>query len=66
MPSDDRLAEHDAITAPSLGLAAGLVAESQRLRDTRDALLPRLISGRVRIALTCDPDEILGTALGAA
>lgn len=66
MPSDDRLAEHDAITAPSLGLAAGLVAESQRLRDTRDALLPRLVSGRVRIALTCDPDEILGTALGAA
>jgi hypothetical protein len=45
---------------------AGLVLESRRLAAIRDALLPHLVSGRIRVPLTTDLDEAVETVLDAA
>ncbi len=66
MPSDTQLAEHDALAIPVLRSMTRLVLESSRLAEIRDALLPRLVSGRIRVPLTNDPDEAIETVLHAA
>jgi type I restriction enzyme S subunit len=50
VPVEDKLAELDATLSPIHAKAAQLVRESSRLSSLRDALLPELISGRVRIS----------------
>ena len=66
VPFDAQLAEHDAVAVPVLRSMARLVIESRRLAEIRDALLPRLVSGRIRVPLTTDPDEAVDTVLDAA
>lgn len=39
-----------------------LWSESRSLADIRDALLPRLISGSMRVPDTADPEEVIGPA----
>lgn len=39
-----------------------LDAETRTLVALRDALLPKLISGEIRVPDTCDPDEVIGPA----
>jgi len=62
------------ITLPDLGaavnwfalLALALDPQSRRetalLAEIRDALLPKLISGEIRVPETRDPDEVIGPA----
>jgi type I restriction enzyme, S subunit len=40
----------------------GLIHEFRILREIRDALLPRLISGKIRVPDTHDPEELIGPA----
>jgi len=35
--------------------------ESARLSAIRDLLLPRLVSGQIRVPHSYDPDDVLGT-----
>lgn len=44
-------------------LAEGLVREALTLGRTRDALLPKLVSGQIRVPLSDDPAESLGAAV---
>jgi type I restriction enzyme S subunit len=46
-------------------LRMSLLAEAERLVAIRDALLPRLVSGRIRVPLTNDLDEAVETVLDA-
>ena len=48
-PDDVTLAAFDAITSPMLKLVVQSAAESAKLAALRDYLLPRLLSGRVRV-----------------
>ena len=64
VPSEERLAAHDAVALPALGPMAGLTVENKRLAAIRDALLPRLVSGRLRVPLTSDPVEVAEAVLG--
>jgi type I restriction enzyme S subunit len=47
-------------------LRMSLLAEAERLVAIRDALLPRLVSGRIRVPLTNDLDEAVEAVLDAA
>lgn len=41
---------------------ATLIHERRALTDLRDALLPKLISGQIRVPDTADPEEVIGPA----
>jgi type I restriction enzyme S subunit len=43
-----------------------LTHQSRSLAATRDALLPKLISGELRVPDTADPEEVIGPAAGDA
>lgn len=47
----------------NVALMDGLLEEVDSLTDIRDALLPKLVSGRIRVPLSDDPDEMLGAAI---
>lgn len=47
-------------------LRMSLLREAERLVHVRNALLPRLVSGRIRVPLTNDPDEAIETVFDAA
>lgn len=49
VPPPDELEAIDHRIAPLDRLRAGLASESQRLTDARDALLPKLVSGKLRV-----------------
>lgn len=55
----------EATARPLLGLRAGLDTESAALAAIRDTLLPKLISGAIRVPDTPDPDEVIGPAAEA-
>jgi hypothetical protein len=40
-----------------------LLDEAERLAAIRDALLPRLVSGRLRVPVADDPDKAIETVL---
>ncbi len=48
-----------------MALSRGAWLENQTLTATRDALLPKLVSGRIRVPLSDDHEESLGAALAA-
>jgi type I restriction enzyme S subunit len=48
-----------------LALAVELRWESRTLASCRDALLPKLVSGQVRVPNTCDPAEVIEPAAEA-
>lgn len=47
-------------------LRMSLLAEAERLAAIRDALLPRLVSGRIRVPLAQEPEAALDTVLDVA
>jgi hypothetical protein len=42
-----------------------LLRESRTLAAIRDALLPKLVSGQIRVPLSNDPEEQVGAAVEA-
>lgn len=62
-PSARARAEFDGVAEPTFGHLASLVAESRTLTALRDALLPKLVSGKIRVPISDDPEESLGSAL---
>jgi type I restriction enzyme, S subunit len=60
LPEAAELAAYDATVQPMLDSAITLVAEQRALALLRDALLPKLISGEIRVSDTADSDEVIG------
>ncbi len=56
-PSKQIVAKFDALAAPALGRIQALEEESGALASLRDTLLPKLISGALRVAETYGPLE---------
>jgi type I restriction enzyme S subunit len=61
IPPADRLAEFLSVVTPAHDLMASLLDEVRTLTQTRDALLPKLVSGRIRVPESYYPDDVLGT-----
>lgn len=59
--------QHDVarFAEPLARLAVAQRAEALTLTAVRDALLPKLVSGQIRVPLSRDPDESLGAAIEA-
>lgn len=64
VPDPDRQREIVSLAEPLALQAAGLRAEARTLTTLRDALLPKLVSGQIRVPLSDDPAEALGAAAG--
>jgi type I restriction enzyme, S subunit len=62
----DELEAYDSFARPFYDLERALLRQSQRLADVRDALLPKLISGAIRVPRSYDPDDALSTVAEAA
>jgi type I restriction enzyme S subunit len=56
----------DAVARPLYDRAATGLAESRTLAAIRDALLPKLVSGEIRVPESYDPDGVLGTVVEEA
>jgi type I restriction enzyme S subunit len=54
------LARHTALARAVYKQVSALVAENDHLRSVRDELLPKLISGRIRVPDSYDPGDVLG------
>lgn len=65
LPSEDDLQVYDAMASPSLLSAGRLRTESEALAAVRDALLPKLVSGQIRVPLSDDVEEAVGAAIEA-
>ena len=61
-PSDSRSAVLRLMTA-QFEASRGLWSEARILTSLRDALLPKLVSGQIRVPLSDDPEESLGAAV---
>ena len=62
IPPPSILTEFEQSARPTFDFIATLERESQALSDIRDTLLPKLISGEIRVPDTADPDEVIGPA----
>jgi len=60
IPPEDALTEFAHVARAALGLIAGLGRERSRLVAAGDALLPKLMSGEIRVRGTADPEEVVG------
>lgn len=60
LPDAVSLERWDAFARPICDHASSLLAESTKLEAIRDALLPKLISGEIRVPDTVDPGEVIG------
>ncbi len=65
LPPADAIREGDALLGPIDRHRAALVSESRTLAALRDALLPKLISGQIRVTDTDDPAEVIELAAEA-
>jgi type I restriction enzyme S subunit len=59
LPPRERIAEFDELGSQIVSELAALHDESQSLVAVRDALLPKLISGQIRVSHTADLDEVV-------
>jgi type I restriction enzyme, S subunit len=68
IPALDRQAlEHaESTLAPIWSFRERLIGESRTLCAIREELLPKLISGQIRVADTSDPDEVIGPLVHGA
>jgi type I restriction enzyme S subunit len=62
VPPDDVVQSFAQLAAPLYDRQASTVRECAVLAAVRDALLPKLISGQIRIPDTADPEEAIGRA----
>jgi type I restriction enzyme S subunit len=61
---DSKHREHwDSLGTALLGRQVQLLRESRTLTAIRDALLPKLVSGQIRVPLSNDPEEQVGAAI---
>jgi type I restriction enzyme S subunit len=60
VPSAAALADFEGTVRPMFDLLAGQEMERQTLLRVREALLPKLVSGRIRVPDTEDPEEVIG------
>jgi type I restriction enzyme S subunit len=65
LPPADVIREGHAVLGPIDCHRAALVSESRTLAFVRDALLPKLVSGQIRVPETADPAEVIGPAAEA-
>lgn len=63
IPPESVAAEYSDQVRKQHQLIASLIHESRTLAGLRDSLLPKLISGQIRVRDTYDPDEVLGPAI---
>ena len=63
VPTAGSMAEWDEFARPIYDRAHATLAESRTLEQLRDALLPKLISGEIRVPDTADPKEVIGPAV---
>lgn len=66
IPSPDESAQFTEAMRRTFDLVAAHTLESRRLREIRDTLLPKLVSGQIRVPDSYDPDDVLGTVAEAA
>jgi type I restriction enzyme S subunit len=59
--SDADIDSFDRFASPLMALEARLQRESASLAVVRDALLPKLVSGKIRVPESYEPDDVLGT-----
>jgi len=64
-PTAEEIAEWTAFAGPMIGREAALDRERRTLTAIRDSLLPKLVSGQLRVPLSDDPEEQVGAALEA-
>jgi type I restriction enzyme S subunit len=62
LPPTELMSEFATTADPLVQLAVELRWESRTLGAIRDTLLPKLISGEIRVPDTDDPDEVIGPA----
>jgi type I restriction enzyme S subunit len=62
LPPEEQMMEFRDATRPMLDLVASLDRERLRLALCRDALLPKLISGELRVPETADAGDATGLA----
>ena len=65
LPSEADQRHAHSFAEPLARLAAGLRRETRTLESLRDALLPKLVSGQIRVPLSDDPEEMVGAAAEA-
>ncbi len=65
VPSEPAQREAHELAEPMARMACGFRREARAVAAIRDALLPKLVSGRIRVRLSDDPEEIVGVALEA-
>lgn len=63
LPDPAQQAEVNRLAEPMARLAATLRREARTLTAIRDALLPKLVSGKIRIPLSDDPGEQVGATV---
>lgn len=65
LPPREVQEEHAARAEATARYRAALAQESRTLTAIRDALLPKLVSGQIRVPLSNDPEEQVGAAVEA-
>jgi type I restriction enzyme S subunit len=60
VPPMEIAAEFTEISGSMYAQIQGLTHESRTFAATRDALLPKLVSGQIRVPDTADPEEVVG------
>lgn len=66
VPPDDQLAELDQLIRALYSQIRSLIHEWRTLTAIRDALLPKLISGQLRVPDAADPEEVIGPVVEEA
>jgi type I restriction enzyme S subunit len=61
----DRGEQFEELARPLLSMARSVLAEIHTVAAIRDALLPKLVSGQIRVPLSNDVDELIGEATEA-
>jgi type I restriction enzyme S subunit len=62
VPPPKAAEEHTEIARDLYAKISGLVMESRTLASVRDALLPKLVSGEIRVSDATDPNKAIGAA----
>jgi len=62
VPDSDALSDRNEVAQFAYEQTLSLLAEERTLAAIRDTLLPKLISGEIRVPDTADPEEVIGPA----
>jgi type I restriction enzyme S subunit len=66
VPDADALGQARELVDPMDRMRGAIAVENRHLAAIRDTLLPKLVSGEIRVPDTYDPDDVLGTVAEAA